>query len=111
MDKDVFFRKATLLICSSLDIEVALSRCRSYISQYLPADKIYLNIYEPGQGQLRYVAKADANGVFTYAAPRAGWWGFAALNGADFKITHDGQERDVELGAVIWVKFENWVQK
>ncbi|GBC62375.1 DUF4198 domain-containing protein [Desulfonema ishimotonii] len=55
--------------------------------------------------------KADANGVFTYAAPRAGWWGFAALNGADFKITHDGQERDVELGAVIWVKFENWVQK
>ncbi len=62
MDKDVFFRKATLLICSSLDIEVALSRCRSYISQYLPADKIYLNIYEPGQGQLRYVAKADANG-------------------------------------------------
>ena len=24
--------------------------------------------------------KADANGVFTYAAPVAGWWGFAALN-------------------------------
>ena len=62
MDKDIFFRKATLLICSSLDIDVALSRCRSYISQYLPADKIYLNIYEPGQGQLRYVAKADAKG-------------------------------------------------
>ena len=62
MDQDIFFRKATLLICSSLDIEVALSRCRSYISQYLPADKIYLNIYEPGQEQLRYVAKADANG-------------------------------------------------
>ncbi len=62
MDKDVFFRKATLLICSSLDIDVALSRCRSYISQYLPADKLYLNIYEPGQGQLRYVAKADERG-------------------------------------------------
>ena len=24
--------------------------------------------------------KADPNGIFTYAAPKAGWWGFAALN-------------------------------
>lgn len=30
--------------------------------------------------------KADANGLFTYAAPRAGWWGFAALNTSDKKI-------------------------
>ena len=55
--------------------------------------------------------KADANGVFTYASPRAGWWGFAALNTADFKMKHDGQEKDVELGAVIWVHFENWQEK
>jgi cobalt/nickel transport protein len=53
--------------------------------------------------------KADPNGVFTYAAPRAGWWGFAALSEADFKLTTDsGQEKGVELGAVIWVKFEKW---
>ena len=25
------------------------------------------------------VIKADAQGVFAYAMPRAGWWGFAAL--------------------------------
>lgn len=49
--------------------------------------------------------KADGNGVFTYAAPVAGWWGFAALNGADFKLSHQGQKKDVELGAVIWVYF------
>ncbi len=49
--------------------------------------------------------KADANGIFSYAAPVAGWWGFAALNSADFKLKHDGQDMDVELGAVIWVKF------
>jgi cobalt/nickel transport protein len=55
--------------------------------------------------------KADANGVFTYAAPKAGWWGFAALNEADFTIKADGQEKSVELGAVIWVKFENWKTK
>ena len=51
--------------------------------------------------------KADKNGVFTYAAPRAGWWGFAALNSADFKLKNNGKEKDVELGAVIWVKFHD----
>ena len=49
--------------------------------------------------------KADVNGLFSYAAPVAGWWGFAALNSADFKLKHNGEDKDVELGAVIWVKF------
>jgi cobalt/nickel transport protein len=48
--------------------------------------------------------KADVNGVFTYAAPKAGWWGFAALNTSDKKI----KGKDVEIGAVLWVKFHNW---
>ena len=53
--------------------------------------------------------KADGNGLFTYAAPKAGWWGFAALSEADFKLKTDtGEEKGVELGAVIWVKFEQW---
>jgi len=53
--------------------------------------------------------KADRNGVFTYAAPKAGWWGFAALNEAGYKIKHpSGEEKSVEIGAVIWVKFEDW---
>jgi len=43
--------------------------------------------------------KADANGVFTYAIPKAGWWGFAALLKGS-KI--DG--KDSEVGAVIWVQ-------
>lgn len=55
--------------------------------------------------------KADGSGVFTYAAPTPGWWGFAALNTADFKIEAEGEEKDVELGAVIWVKFEPWQSK
>lgn len=52
--------------------------------------------------------KADANGVFSYCAPRSGWWGFAALSTSDKKKMHNGQKKDIELGAVIWVKFENW---
>jgi cobalt/nickel transport protein len=55
--------------------------------------------------------KADGNGVFSYAAPMSGWWGFAALNPAEYKISHEGQEKEVELGAVLWVKFEPWKMK
>ena len=55
--------------------------------------------------------KADKNGVFTYAAPRSGWWGFAALNTSKDKIKHDGEEKAVELGAVIWVQFHDWQMK
>ncbi|WP_419779555.1 DUF4198 domain-containing protein [Maridesulfovibrio sp.] len=42
----------------------------------------------------------DENGVFTFACPKAGWWGFAALNDADYKI----EGKDVELGAVLWIE-------
>ena len=55
--------------------------------------------------------KADTNGVFTYSAPMAGWWGFAALNTANYKLKRDGQDKDVELGAVLWVKFHEWKLK
>ena len=54
--------------------------------------------------------KADQNGVFTYAVPHAGWWGFAALNTAAEKMMHNGKPKDVEMGAVIWVKFHPWKQ-
>ena len=60
MDENLFFKQATLLICSSLDIEVALWRCRQFISRYIPADRMYLNIYEPSIGSLRYIAAADS---------------------------------------------------
>lgn len=52
--------------------------------------------------------KADGNGVFTYAVPKAGWWGFAALNTADEKLKQDGEEKEIEIGAVIWVEFHDW---
>ncbi|MDM8522549.1 DUF4198 domain-containing protein [Desulfococcaceae bacterium HSG8] len=55
--------------------------------------------------------RTDQNGVFTYAAPEAGWWGFAALNTADEKLKKDGEDKDVELGAVIWVEFHDWKMK
>ncbi|MBW1777550.1 MAG: DUF4198 domain-containing protein [Deltaproteobacteria bacterium] len=62
----------------------------------------------PSDYMITQTLKADGNGVFTYAAPKPGWWGFAALNSADFTLSHEGKEKDVELGAVLWVKFEAW---
>lgn len=48
--------------------------------------------------------KADGNGIFTFSCPLAGWWGFAALNEADYTIKNpEGKDKGVELGAVLWI--------
>lgn len=47
--------------------------------------------------------RADANGIFHYAMPRAGWWGFAATLDADWTIQKDGAEKPVSLVASYWV--------
>jgi cobalt/nickel transport protein len=58
------------------------------------------------------VVKADDAGVFTYCAPRAGWWGFAALNTADYRLqAPDGTMKDVEVGGVLWVEFMDWKER
>lgn len=62
----------------------------------------------PSDYMITQTVKADGNGVFTYSVPVSGWWGFAALNTADYKMKHKKVDKDVELGAVIWVKFEEW---
>ena len=62
-------------------------------------------IEAPADPFVTQVVKADENGVFTYAMPRAGWWGFAALNTDEATIKHtDGVEYEVEIGAVLWVR-------
>lgn len=61
-------------------------------------------IEPPAAPYITQAVKADKNGVFTYAMPRAGWWGFAALNTGGEKIERAGKEYPVEAGAVIWVR-------
>ena len=53
------------------------------------------------------VVKTDPNGIFTFAVPWAGYWGFAALNTSETKLEHQGQAKEVELGAVLWLEFAN----
>jgi cobalt/nickel transport protein len=65
----------------------------------------------PNDYMITQTIKADQNGVFTYAAAVPGWWGFAALNTSDRKMMYKNLEKDIELGAVLWVKFEKWQEK
>lgn len=65
----------------------------------------------PNDYMITQVVKTDANGVFTYAVPFAGWWGFAALNTANEKMDHEGTPKNVELGAVLWTQFVDPARK
>ena len=63
------------------------------------------NTYKaPSEYHVTQVVKADENGVFSFACPQSGWWGFAALNEADYTIKDPGgADKGVELGAVLWI--------
>ncbi len=54
------------------------------------------------------VVRTDDRGFFSYSPPAPGWWAFAALSDADYTISHDGKPKDLEIGAVMWVKFLPW---
>lgn len=61
-------------------------------------------IKPPADAFVTQVVKADANGVFSYAMPRAGWWGFAALSESDRKMkSPEGKDVPVEIGGLMWV--------
>jgi cobalt/nickel transport protein len=59
----------------------------------------------PADSYITQVIKADANGAFSYAMPRAGWWAFAALLEGDEQMKNpEGKMVGVEQGALIWVR-------
>lgn len=60
-------------------------------------------VVPPADPYITQVVKADADGIFHYAMPRAGWWGFSALSEADWTLEHEGEKKSVEIGAVYWV--------
>jgi cobalt/nickel transport protein len=63
------------------------------------------SVAAPNDAFVTQIIKADGNGVFDYAMPRAGWWGFAALIEGDEPMqSPEGKSVPVELGALIWIK-------
>ena len=77
--------------------------------EYWNADK---KVTAPNDYFATQVVKTDKNGVFTFAVPRAGWWGFAALTTEKQAIPDkDGKKKDAEYGAVLWLQFTEWPTK
>lgn len=57
-----FFHEMTMLICSSLDIEIALQRTLDYLAKLMPVDAIFLHLYEQSLGAVRTIAEVRASG-------------------------------------------------
>lgn len=64
IDENYFFREATLRICGSLEIEKALRDCFMYIRDYIPADIMLIDVYDPLTGIGEIIAKADSSGGY-----------------------------------------------
>ncbi len=60
-DVNLFFREATLRLCSSLDIKTALKRCYEYIRQFIPVVQMSLHIKDSDLNVLQFVALAGAD--------------------------------------------------
>lgn len=58
LDKNKFFRRFTLEICSSLNINIALKRGLDYLAEVFPVREISLNIMDKKLGAIRVVARA-----------------------------------------------------
>jgi transcriptional regulator with GAF, ATPase, and Fis domain len=61
VDENDFFRQATMRICSTLDIETAMSRCLRYLEGFMPAETLTLGLYEHGFTFLRRIAFATVS--------------------------------------------------
>lgn len=59
-------------------------------------------LHAPNDRMVTQEVMSDGNGVFTFACPWKGWWGFAALTTAEKPY----KDRELEMGAVIWVKMQ-----
>ena len=62
IDENDFFRQVTKRVCSHLDIEKAMHSCLEYLMPFLPAQSIYLQLFEQDYGAMRIIAGATASG-------------------------------------------------
>lgn len=93
VDDNIFFREATLRICSSLNIAEALKSCFDYVKNYLPVNRILLHIYDGDMNLLRFIAAAGDDSGEEYeriiALPEKGRNSRAALLKRDLLQNED----------------------
>ena len=61
VDENDFFRRATMQICSSLDIETAMWRSIQFLKDSIPVHMMFLHLYERDLGAMRTIAMATAS--------------------------------------------------
>jgi transcriptional regulator with GAF, ATPase, and Fis domain len=57
IDKNTFFREATLRICSSLNPDTALSQLLDYLKDFIPADGLTFGLFNPDKSELQVIAQ------------------------------------------------------
>ncbi len=62
IEESEFFREATLRICGSLEIEIAIQRCLQYLSRHLPATTMAFHVYDRELGIVETIAIATVDG-------------------------------------------------
>jgi len=62
VDEREFFRKATLMICSSLDVETFLFQIFMYVRKFIPAETVFLTYTDSERGKLIALARASKQG-------------------------------------------------
>lgn len=62
IDRNEFFRQATLRICGSLDIDRSLSSFIEYIRVFVPISRVALCVFDPNTGVLRSLVIVDQTG-------------------------------------------------
>lgn len=58
-DPNDFFRQITLKICGTLDMGRGMMACCRYLKQFMPADELLLNYYDPALDLIRTIARAS----------------------------------------------------
>ncbi len=57
IDKNEFFREATLRICGNLETHRAMHACFEYLDSVIPLDTMYMEIFEQELGSMRIIAR------------------------------------------------------
>lgn len=56
-----FFYNVTVRICSSLHIEVAMTRAVRYMADFMPLDQMYIGVYDRNKVEHRVIARSTYN--------------------------------------------------
>ncbi len=63
MDENKFFRRATLKISSSLNIETAMKQCMDYLGEHMPVSGMFFALYDPDLNIGRFLASVWPPGM------------------------------------------------